>query len=193
MSVARAREYSIDVFNTVETRFKRFVSTDPKVKRKDTAKALKSLLDMLKKVLAQLNLGSFDEKVKNYHLTYNATIYMMDICSFLRRSVYSALCIDYLAYCIVSLEGNIILTSVKYTEWRVKIYVELAHIYSECGSISAASKTIDVALAKVLDLKSLEEKDPPIPDYMLKLFTNSLRVLRSLDIKLKLQVISRDN
>lgn len=114
---------------------------------------------------------------------------MLDICTFLRKSVYSALCIDYLAYCIVSLEGNIILTSVKYIEWRIKIYIELAHTYEECGSIPAAGKTIEMALNKVLESKALEEKDPPLPDYMAKLFTNTLRILRSLDVKLKLQVI----
>lgn len=113
---------------------------------------------------------------------------MMDICAFLRKSVYSALCIDYLAYCIVSLEGNIILSAVKYIEWRIKIYIELAHIYAECGSISAAAKTIELALVKVQDAKALEEKDPPLPDYMQKLFSNTLLILRSLDVKLKLQV-----
>lgn len=178
------------MYNTVETKFKKFISGDPKVKRKDTAKALKSLLDQLKRVLAQLNLGSFDDKVKYYYLTYDATIYVLDICTLLRRSVYSSLCIDYIAYCIVSLEANVILTSVKYTEWRVKMYVELAHIYIECGSLSAASKTIDLALTKILEAKALEEKDPPLPDFMQKLFVNSLRVLKCLDVKLKLQVSS---
>jgi hypothetical protein len=113
---------------------------------------------------------------------------MLDICSFLRKSVYSALCIDYLAYVIISLEANIILTSVKYIEWRIKIYIELMHTYEECGSISAASKTIEMALAKLSDAKALEEADPPLPDYMAKLFANNLRILRALDLKLKLQV-----
>ncbi|EAR94374.2 hypothetical protein TTHERM_00049190 (macronuclear) [Tetrahymena thermophila SB210] len=181
------QEYCLDVFNQVEISFKKYLENDPKVKRKDTAKALKSLLDMLKKVLAQLNLGTFEDKVKNYYLTYNATIYVIDICQFLRKSVYSALCVDYIAFCIVSLEGNIILIRVKYIEWRVKMYIELANVYNECGSISAASKTIELALNKVLESKALEEKDPPLPDYMQKLFTNNLRILRSLDLKYKLQ------
>lgn len=106
----------------------------------------------------------------------------------MRKSVYSTLCIDYIAFCIVSVEGNIILMSVKYIEWRVKLYIELSHIYTECNSIPAANKTIELALNKVLESKSLEEKDLPLPDYMQKLFTNSLRILRSLDLKLKLQV-----
>lgn len=62
------------------------------------------------------------------------------------------------------------------------------HTYEECGSISAASKTIETALVKVSEAKALEEADPPLPDYMAKLFTNNLRILRALDLKLKLQV-----
>jgi hypothetical protein len=113
---------------------------------------------------------------------------MLDICLFLRKSVYSPLCIDYLAFVILSLEGNIILSSVKYIEWRIKIYIELMHTYEESGSISAASKTIEMALSKLSEAKALEEADPPLPDYMAKLFTNNLRILRALDLKLKLQV-----
>lgn len=83
----------------------------------------------------QLNLGTFDDKIKNYYLTYNATIYLFDLSRFLRKSFFSAMTINYLAAAIVSLEGNIILQQVKYLEWRVKLYIELAHIYEESGSL----------------------------------------------------------
>jgi len=88
-------------------------------------------------------MGTFDDKTKTYYLIYNATIYLFDLCRFLRKSVYSSLTIDFLASAIVSLEGNIILQSVKYLEWRIKMYIELSHVYEECGSINAASKVID--------------------------------------------------
>jgi len=45
MSLGAVRDQALEVFNLVETRFKVFVSSDPKVRRKDTAKSLKSLLD----------------------------------------------------------------------------------------------------------------------------------------------------
>ncbi len=53
----------------------------------------------------------------------------------LRKSVFASLTIDFLAYSIVSLEGNILLVAVKYLEWRVKFYLELAHVYEEIGSL----------------------------------------------------------
>ena len=96
------------------------------MKRNDSAQALKHLLDKLKKVLGILNLGTKEDKKKNYYLVYNATIQIMDICRILRSSVYSTLTIDYLAFAIISLEGNKTLSTIKYLEWRIKIYITLA-------------------------------------------------------------------
>lgn len=115
-------------------------------------------------------MGTFDDKTKNYYLTYNATIYLFDMCRYLRKSVYSSIAIDYLASAIVSLEGNIVLQTIKYLEWRVKLYIELAHIYEEIGSLQAASKTLERCHKKILKAQELEQKDPPVPDYMQKIF-----------------------
>lgn len=71
-------------------------------------------------------------------------------------------------------------------EWRVKLYIELAHIYEEIGSLQAASKTLERCQKKILEAKELEEKDPPVPDYMQKIFNQNLRVVYSLDLKYKL-------
>lgn len=46
-------------------------------------------------------MGTFDDKTKNYFLTYNATIYLFDMVRYLRKSVYSSIAIDYLAAAIV--------------------------------------------------------------------------------------------
>jgi len=101
------------------------------------------LLDDLKNLLALLNLGKIEDKKVNYYLTYNATIYLLDLCKYLRQSVFSVLATDYIAYAIISLESNIILLGIKYLDWRVKLYIELAHIYEEIGSLSSALKTIE--------------------------------------------------
>ena len=96
--------------------------------------------------------------------------------------------IEYLAQAIVSMEGNVILISVKYLEWRIKFYIELAHVYEEIGAIASASKTVERCLIKIQEAKELEEKDPPLPDYIEKLFANNFRIIRAIDLKLKLQV-----
>ena len=100
-------------------------------------------------MLRQLDLGTFKDKEINYYLTYNATIYLFDICRILRNSVYSSMVIEYLAQAIVSMEGNVILISVKYLEWRIKFYIELAHVYEEIGAIASASKTVERCLIKI--------------------------------------------
>lgn len=68
----------------------------------------------------------------------------------------------------------------------MKLYIELAHIYEEIGSLQAASKTLERCQKKILEAKELEEKDPPVPDYMQKIFNQNLRVVYSLDLKYKL-------
>lgn len=65
--------------------------------------------------------------------------------------------IEYLAFCITSMEGNLQLMSIKYLDWRVKLYIELSHIYFSLGSSPVALRTIEVALSKVQELREVEE------------------------------------
>lgn len=77
--------------------------------------------------------------------------------------------IEYLAFCITSMEGCLVLSAIKYLDWRIKLYVELAHIYHSLLSIQCSVRTIDLALSKVQELKDIEEMDPPLPDYIEKI------------------------
>ena len=45
-----------------------------------------------------------------------------------------------------------ILLNVKFLEWRIKIYVELAHVYEEVGSNEVALRTIELAIKKTIEL-----------------------------------------
>ena len=142
---------------------------------------------MLLGYLQQLDLGTFQDKQKNYYLTYNASVYIFDICRFLRRSYYTSQAILYLAQAIVSMEGNLILLSVKYLEWRVKLYLELAACYQEVGGLSAAGRVIENCLKKIQECRELEEKDPPIPDFMERIFQQTRFAASVQDLKLRLQ------
>jgi hypothetical protein len=66
------------------------------------------------------------------------------------------------------MEANLTLISVKYLDWRIKLYVELAHVYYSLQSPACALRTIEQALAKVQELRETEEVDPPLPDYIEK-------------------------
>lgn len=179
---------AIEVFNEADRCFKLYTKNDLDCRRKDTAKALIKILNSIKEAMDLMNNGTYEDKLMNYYLTFNGSVYIYDICQFLRRSVYSSLTINFLACAITSLECHLILLGVKYLEWRVKLYVELAQVYEECGSLLPSSRTIDMALKKVQELKELEESDPPLPDYVAKIFEKTFRLLRVQDVKYKLQV-----
>jgi hypothetical protein len=161
---------------------------DQKVRRADTAKGLVSILQKLRDALDMMNHGTSKDKEQNFFLTYNGTIYIHDICERLRGAVYSTLTIEFVAFCITCLESNLVLFGVKYLDWRIKLYIELAHIYEECDSLQSASKTIDAAMQKVNELREIEESDPPLPDHSRKIINLNMRALKILDLKFKLQV-----
>ena len=83
------------------------------------------------------------------------------------------------------MEGNLTLISVKYLDWRVKLYLELAHIYYSLQSPACALRTIEQAILKVQELRETEEADPPLPDYIDKSLRQSTRILRILEVKFR--------
>ena len=86
-------ENAIRVFNECDNKLKLYLNCDSKIDRKDTAKALLKILDEIKEILLLMNHGTYEDKTKNYYLTYNGTIYIFDICQFLRKSVFASLTI----------------------------------------------------------------------------------------------------
>jgi hypothetical protein len=183
------RENAIKAFNDAESLLMLFTANDVLVKRPDTAKSMVRILNVLKDALEYINISTPLDKETNYYLTYNGTIYISDICQNLKRSVYSLLAIDFLAFCLNSIEMNIVLLGIKYLDWRIKLYLELAHSYEENDSLSAALKVIEAAIEKVNQLKELEESDAPVPEHITKILTNNLYILRAHELKYKLQVI----
>ena len=90
-----------------------------------------------------LNNGSFEDKEKNYFLVYNGTLYIYDICQYLRTSIYNYLAIDFLAFSILSMECHLNLITWKYLDWRTKLYVEIARIYEEINCLRAAFQIME--------------------------------------------------
>ena len=78
--------------------------------------------------------------------------------------------------------------NIKYLEWRVKIYIELAKNYQEIGSNEVALRTIEHCQTKVKELQDVLSQEPPVPLHVKKIFENTTRSLRMLEIKYKLQL-----
>ena len=79
---------------------------------------------------------------------------IMDICRLLRVSEFSSMTIDHLGFAICSLECSPVLLKIKYLELRVKLYVELSHVYEEVGSNEVSIRTVEVAIKKTNELYS---------------------------------------
>jgi hypothetical protein len=93
----------------------------------------------------------------------------------------------FLAFNVLCLDNNLILTTTKYLDWRVLNYVELARAYADVGALKAANKVISYGITKVLYTKQIEEQDPPVPEGTKDTLIDALRVLRTQELKYELQ------
>lgn len=84
-----------------------------------------------------------------------------------------------MAFNVLCLDNNLILTTTKYLDWRILNYVELSRAYSDLGAFKAATKVISYSIAKVLYSKQVEEQDPPVPEGTKDSLIDALRVLRT--------------
>lgn len=146
LSPEECKKTAIRIYNQADAKYKLVTKNDPEIKRKDTARAVCKILDSLKEALNHIDRQNTATKDSLYYLTYNGTIYTFEMCRALRKSIYSVLTIKYIAYSILCLENSLNLIGVKFLDWRVKLYVELAHIYEDCDSYKAAGKAIEMAL-----------------------------------------------
>ena len=122
-----------------------------------------SLMTKIKAAAELINKVDEHTREKLYYLTFNATVINFRMCHKLREAGYSKEATHFLAFNVLCLDNNLILTTGKYLDWRVLNYVELGRTYADLGAYKAATRVISYAVAKVLYLKQIEEQDPPCP------------------------------
>jgi len=120
---------------------------------------------------------------KLYFLIENISITIYDYCHRLRKSNYSCHATKYLVWIILLIESNVVLSSARYLKWRVKVYSELAFCYEDYFSYKTAYKVIMQAVQKINELKSIEEQQNPVPEYLNSILLENFRVLKILEIK----------
>lgn len=118
-----------------------------------------------------------------YYLTFNSTVLIFKLCITLRKAGYAREATHFLAFNMLCLDNNLILTTVKYLDWRVLNYVELSRAYADCQAYKAAQKVIEYGITKVLYLKKIEESDPPVPVGTKDTLVEALRILRTQELK----------
>lgn len=75
----------------------------------------------------------------------------------MREANYSKEATHYLAFNVLCLDNNLILTTAKYLDWRVLNYTELGRAYADQTAYKAATRVISYGIQKVLYLKQIEE------------------------------------
>jgi hypothetical protein len=125
-----------------EELYERYTKNDQSLKRKDTVEVVMDIMRKVQKAAEELNKQSETLREKLYYLTFNATVILFKICNTLRQAGYSKESTTFLAFNVLCLDNNLILTTGKYLDWRVKNYVELSRAYADLGAYKAATKVI---------------------------------------------------
>jgi hypothetical protein len=160
---------------------------DQDLSRKDTVEVCIDILKRIKESASEVNKQPEDVREKLYYLTFNATVLIFKICCSLRSAGYAKEATQFLAFNMLCLDNNLILTTVKFLDWRVLNYVELGRAYADLKAYKAATKVIEYGIQKVQYAKSIEEQDPPVPDGAKDTLVEALRVLRTQELKYQLQ------
>ena len=89
------------------------------------------ILTRVKNAADEINKMSQEMRERLYYLTFNCTIIVFKICHQLREANYSKEATHFLAFNVLCLDNNLILTTAKYLDWRVMNYVELGRCYAD--------------------------------------------------------------
>lgn len=111
----------------------------------------------IKDAASDLNKKPEDTRERLYYLTFNATVLIFKICCSLRQAGFAKEATHFLAFNMLCLDNNLILTTVKYLDWRVLNYMELGRAYADIQAYKAALKVTEYGIQKVLHAKKIEE------------------------------------
>ena len=160
---------------------------DQSYRRKDTVEVVKVILERIKAAVTRVNEQSEEVRERLYYLIYNATIITFKACHQMRVANFSREATHFLAFNVLCLDNNLLLTTAKYIDWRCLNYIELARAYADFGALKAATKVVSYGIQKMLYAKQVEEQDPPVPDGTKDTLIDALRVLRTQELKYELQ------
>jgi len=172
----------------IEKNLSKEIINDPEITRVDTVNCIKIYFEKIKKEFEIFK--NFDPvlREKLYFLIFNVSIFIFNYSHKFRQFGFSKHAIHYLIWILTNFEANVVLSNYKYLAWRCKLYVELASCYDDCNAYKAAYKTITLAQTKVNELKSIEEQEGQLPEYIKIPIDNTIRILRTLELKYGLYV-----
>jgi hypothetical protein len=141
-----------DLLDGCQRDYENHTRLDPSLKKKDTVEMVLSILERIKEAATIVNKADESTRENLYYLVYNASIMIHTYCNALRKAYYSKEATQYLAFAILLIDNNLILTTARYLHWRIKNYMELASAYADIGAYKAANKVVSYGLQKVRNL-----------------------------------------
>lgn len=156
---------------------------DKQIDRNDTALATVQAMDQIRGSMEKLMQASESIKESSYWALLNGTIEIHKYCRMLRKSHFAKDTPKYLAWCMLTMESNLILSSSKHLQWRVTLYTELSEVYEQLGGYKAANKVVLHALKQVNQLREIEEAEPPVPEVVKVILNSATEHLKGLEMK----------
>ena len=157
---------------------------DPEIRKSDTVDCIKiyfkKIQDEIEKSYIPLT-STVREKL--YYIIYNIAILFCNYIEKMRKYNYSIHGTEFLEWVLTLMESNIVLSHVKYMKLRTQIYLLIGFLYEDCKGYKASYGFITQGISKLSDLKSIEEQQRPLPDYMQDIFDENFRQLRIFEFK----------
>jgi hypothetical protein len=161
---------------------------DPDILYKDTANCVIKYFSQILKAYQRIYELDANIREKLYIQFYNTSLLIYNYSHRLRQNNFSINACKYLAWIITCFESNIVLSGVKFLKWRVKLYVELASCYEDHSAYKSALKVVTQGIAKLTELKNVEELHAPLPQFMKTILGENVRIFKNLEMKFSLFV-----
>ena len=170
--------------SNIESELSSKTSHDPDIRKSDTVDCIKiyfkKIQTEIEKTYVQLT-STIREKL--YYIIYNIAILFANYIEKMRKYNYSIHGVEFLEWVLTLMESNIVLSHVKYMKFRTQLYLLIGFLYEDCKGFKAAYGFITQGINKLSDLKSIEEQERPLPDYMQDIFNENFKHLRIFEFK----------
>ena len=185
MSNLQSLEKDLSNFiSNIETELANKTSHDPELRNSDTIDCIKIYFKKVQEKIENTYVKlTSTVREKLYYIIYNIIILFLNYIEKMRKYNYSLHGIEFVEWLITLMESNIVLSHIKYMKLRTQLYLLICFLYEDCKGFKAAFGFITKGINKLLELKSIEEQQRPLPDYMQDIFDENLKHLRYFEFK----------
>ena len=185
MSKLQEIEKDLNIFiSNIESELASKTSHDPELRNSDTIDCIKIYFKKIQEKINQSYVpltSTIREKL--YYIIYNIVLIFLNYIEKMRKYNYSLHGIEFLEWLLTLMESNIVLSHVKYMKLRTQLYLLICFLYEDCKGFKAAFGFITQGLNKLSELKSIEEQQRPLPDYMKDIFDENFKHMRYFEFK----------